>query len=124
MTFSNTEVKLRLFAGDACFSCQLSVPGFVNSIVNKEQSKIYKWLRANRTLKKCDFSVMVNSFVIEHQIEALDKFVFVIFIYLVFFTLNKTKLFQFIFILLDNYFKKCFGIFDMKSYNIIILQQG
>ena len=50
MTFSATEVKLRLFADDACLSYQHSDPDFVNSIVNRELSKIDEWLRANRLL--------------------------------------------------------------------------
>ena len=80
--FSATEVKLRLFADDACLSYQHSDPDFVNSVVNRELSKIDEWLRANklfinysktkfllfnRIAKKCDFSVMVNGFVIEQS---------------------------------------------------------
>ena len=80
--FSATEVKLRLFADDACLSYQHSDPDFVNSVVNRELSKIDVWLRANklfinysktkfllfnRTAKKCDFNVMVNGFVIEQS---------------------------------------------------------
>ena len=79
--FSATEIKLRLFANDACLSYQHSDPDFVNNIVNRELCKIDKWLHANRlftnyskkillfnrTAKKCNFDVMVNGFVIEES---------------------------------------------------------
>ena len=70
--FSATKVKLKLFADDACLNYQHSNTDFLNSIVNKELSKINVWLRVNRlfinyskskfllfnrTAKKCDFSV-------------------------------------------------------------------
>ena len=73
---------MRLFADDACLSYKDSDPDFVNIVVNRKLSKIHEWLRANkffinysktafllfnRTAKKCDFSFMVNSFVIEQS---------------------------------------------------------
>ena len=80
--FLGTNIKLRLFADDAFLSYQHSDPDFVNSVVNRELSKIDEWLRANRlfinhsktkcllfnrTANKCDFSLMVNGFVIEQS---------------------------------------------------------
>ena len=80
--FSATEVKLRLFADDACLSYQHSDPDIVNSVINRELSKVDEWLRSNRlfinysktkfllfnrTAKRCDFNVTVNGCVIEQS---------------------------------------------------------
>ena len=46
--FSAAKVKFRLFADDARLSHQHSDPDYVNIVINKELSKIDKWLSANK----------------------------------------------------------------------------
>ena len=75
--FLATNIKLRLFADDACFSYQHCVFDKVNVVINKGLSRVDKWLHKNRlfinysktkfllfnkTTKKKEFSVKVNGF--------------------------------------------------------------
>ena len=46
--FLATNIKLRLFADDACLSYQHCDFDQVNVVINKELSKIDEWLRKNR----------------------------------------------------------------------------
>ena len=80
--FLATNIKLRLFADDACLSYQHCDFDQVNVVINKELSKIDEWLRKNRlfinysktkfllfnkTAKKKKFFVKVNGFEIEQS---------------------------------------------------------
>ena len=80
--FLATNIKLRLFADDACLSYQHCDSDHVNAVINRELGKIDEWLCKNRlfinysktkfllfnrTAKKSEFSVKVNGFVIEQS---------------------------------------------------------
>ena len=80
--FSSTEINMRLFADDACLSYQHSDPKYLNEIINKKLVKVDKWLRAyklfinysktkillfKKTSKVCEFSIKINSFIIEQS---------------------------------------------------------
>ena len=80
--FLARNIKLRLFADDACLSYQHCDSDHVNDVINRELEKIHEWLCKNRlfinysktqfllfnrTAKKSEFSVKVNGFVIEQS---------------------------------------------------------
>ena len=46
--FSATNIKLRLFADDACLSYQLCDSDYVNAVINMKLRKFDEWLCKNR----------------------------------------------------------------------------